>query len=177
MLPPFLFSSAKKPHAATCVDNGTLRLIHLCRTCDEGSPQRVGWRKEPGAAALKLLLSFSCDGTIYSVVAVYVPHHLTQRRNGRRFILDCDADRKVYLSLWREITDLYDVPLIGYCLMSNHVHLIAVPRKADGLAQPLKQTHGRYASYWNAAHLEQGHNVSATGPSVRFLLGKAGQAE
>jgi putative transposase len=47
--------------------------------------------------------------------------------------------------------------LIGYCLMSNHVHLIAVPSKADGLAQALKQTHGRYASYWNAAHQSNGH--------------------
>jgi putative transposase len=41
--------------------------------------------------------------------------------------------------------------------MSNHVHLIAVPRKADGLAQALKQTHGRYACYWNAAHQSSGH--------------------
>jgi putative transposase len=41
--------------------------------------------------------------------------------------------------------------------MSNRVHLIAVPRKADGLAQALKQTHGRYASYWNAAHRSSGH--------------------
>ena len=36
--------------------------------------------------------------------------------------------------------------------MSNHIHLIAIPHKVDGLAQALKQTHGRYASYWNAAH-------------------------
>ena len=35
------------------------------------------------------------------VVAVDAPHRLTQRGNGRRFILDCDADRKVYLSLLR----------------------------------------------------------------------------
>jgi putative transposase len=41
--------------------------------------------------------------------------------------------------------------------MSNHVHLIAVPREADGLAQALKQTHGRYTSYWNAAHQSSGH--------------------
>ena len=36
------------------------------------------------------------------VVAVNVPHHLTQRGNARRFILDCDADRAVYLNLLRE---------------------------------------------------------------------------
>jgi hypothetical protein len=51
-------------------------------------------------------------------------------------------NRAVYLNLLRENIDLYGVALIGYCLMSNHVHLIAVPRKADGLAQALKQTQG-----------------------------------
>jgi hypothetical protein len=36
----------------------------------------------------------------------------------------------------------YGVALIGYCLMSNHIHLIAIPHKVDDLAQALKQTHG-----------------------------------
>jgi putative transposase len=84
------------------------------------------------------------------VVAADVPHHLTQRGNGRRFVLDSDADRSVYLNLLRENVALYRVSLIGYCLMSNHIHLIAIPRTADGLSQSLKHVHGRYASYWNA---------------------------
>jgi putative transposase len=71
-------------------------------------------------------------------------------------VLDCDADRSVYLKLLRENLALYKVSLIGYCLMSNHIHLIAVPRTVDGLAQALKHTHGRYASYWNAAHQSRG---------------------
>jgi putative transposase len=96
-------------------------------------------------------------GRFTRLVAVDVPHHVTQRGNGRRFILDCDADRAVYLNLVRENIDLYGVALIGYCLMSNHVHLIAIPRKADGLTQALKQIHGRYASHWNAAHQSNGH--------------------
>jgi putative transposase len=96
-------------------------------------------------------------GRFARVVAVDAPHHLTQRGNGRRFILDCDADRATCLSLLRENIQLYRVSLIGYCLMSNHVHLIVVPRTADGLAQALKQTHGRYASYWNAVHQSSGH--------------------
>jgi putative transposase len=47
--------------------------------------------------------------------------------------------------------------LLGYCLMSNHVHLVVVPHEADSLATALKQTHGRYASYWNGAHKSSGH--------------------
>jgi putative transposase len=41
--------------------------------------------------------------------------------------------------------------------MSNHVHLVAVPHKADGLGLALKNAQGRYASYWNASHHSTGH--------------------
>jgi putative transposase len=96
-------------------------------------------------------------GRFTRVVAVDAPHQVTQRGNGRRFVLDSDADRTIYLKLLRENIVLYGVALIGNCLMSNHIHLIAIPHKVDGLSQALKQTHGRYASYWNAAHPSNGH--------------------
>ena len=47
--------------------------------------------------------------------------------------------------------------LLGYCLMSNHVHLIAVPTLPDGLALAFRNAHGRYAAYWNAIHGASGH--------------------
>lgn len=34
--------------------------------------------------------------------------------------------------------------VLGYCLMSNHVHLLAVPLQERSLAQTLGQTHFRY---------------------------------
>jgi putative transposase len=78
------------------------------------------------------------------VVAVGVPHHVTRRGNARHYILDADADRKVYLDLLRQSIELHGLALVGYCLMSNHVHLIAIPD-------------GRYAAYWNAVHHSSGH--------------------
>jgi putative transposase len=91
------------------------------------------------------------------VIAVEHPHHITQRGNARRFILEKQADRAVYLDLLRRSAGMHGVALIGYCLMSNHVHLVAVPAKADALARMLKDTHGRFASYWNAVHCSSGH--------------------
>jgi putative transposase len=91
------------------------------------------------------------------VVAVDVPHHVTQRGNARQCILDSDADRVVYLDLLRRYAQLHELSLVGYCLMSNHVHLVAIPHQQDALALTLKQTHGRYASYWNASHGSSGH--------------------
>ena len=74
---------------------------------------------------------------------------MTQRGNGRRFLLESDADRRVYLDLLGENLALHDVLLVGYCLMSNRLHLIVIPADAEGLALSMKHTHGRYASYWN----------------------------
>ena len=82
---------------------------------------------------------------------------MTQRGNGRRFLLESDGERRVYLDLLRENLAANKVQLVGYCLMSNHVHLIVVPQDAEGLPLSLKHTHGRYASYWNVAHHSNGH--------------------
>ncbi len=91
------------------------------------------------------------------VIAVDVPHHVTQRGNARQFILTSDAERLVYLDLLRNDAALHQLSLIGYCLMSNHVHLIVIPHKPDALALALKHTHGRYATYWNVHHASSGH--------------------
>jgi putative transposase len=91
------------------------------------------------------------------VVVADVPHHVTQRGNARQVIFSSDADRITYLELLREYSNLYGLSLLGYCLMSNHVHLIAVPQTLPALSQSLKQAHGRYAAYWNAHQSSSGH--------------------
>src|ERR1700686_1453206 len=91
------------------------------------------------------------------IVAVNVAHHVTQLGNARQFILAADSERLVYLQLLRQYVELHELDLLGYCLMSNHVHLVVIPRDPEALALALKQTHGRYAAYWNAAHRSSGH--------------------
>ena len=41
--------------------------------------------------------------------------------------------------------------------MSNHVHLVVIPHRAEALGAALKEVHGRYAAYWNVAHACSGH--------------------
>jgi putative transposase len=60
-------------------------------------------------------------GRLARVIAVGVAHHVTQRGNGRRFLLDSDADRRIYLDLLQQNLRLHEVLLVGYSLMSNHV--------------------------------------------------------
>jgi putative transposase len=96
-------------------------------------------------------------GRFARVVAVDVPHHITQRGNARQTIFANDGDRATYLALLRQHSELHGLGVLGYCLMSNHVHLIAVPHAPDAMWQTLKQAHGRYAAYWNARQSSSGH--------------------
>jgi putative transposase len=91
------------------------------------------------------------------VVAAGAPHHVTQRGNARRVVFETDSDRLVYLDLLRHYSRLYRLGLHGYCLMSNHVHLIAIPEQPDSLPLALKTAHGRYAAYLNARQSTSGH--------------------
>ena len=86
-----------------------------------------------------------------------IPHHVTQRGNAGQFLLAADSEKKVYLDLLQKYLRLCSVALAGYCLMSNHVHLILIPSESDALAVALKQIHGRFASFWNATHCSSGH--------------------
>jgi putative transposase len=73
------------------------------------------------------------------------PHHVTQRGNYRQEIFFRDEDRRLYLDLVREFSLRYGVAIQAYCLMSNHVHLIAVPEQAHSLGRMLQRVHGEYA--------------------------------
>src|SRR5271157_6014290 len=91
------------------------------------------------------------------VLAVDTPYHVTQRGNARRAVFETDSDRLVYLSLLQEFARLYRLNILGYCLMRNHVHLIALPRRLDSMPRVLRCTHGRYAAYLNARKAASGH--------------------
>ena len=85
------------------------------------------------------------------------PHHVTQRGNARRDVFYSPQDREVYLGLLRQYSELYSLRILGYCLMTNHVHLIVVPQHPDSLAKTLREVHGRYARYRNAIERSTGH--------------------
>jgi len=71
-------------------------------------------------------------------VAFGFAHHITQRGNNRQDVFFVDDDRQVYLELLKEQADKYGLELAGYCLMSNHVHIVATPHAEESLAEELK---------------------------------------
>ena len=69
------------------------------------------------------------------IVIPHLPHHVTQRGNNRHDIFFTSDDYTCYLECLREECERFDVRVIGYCLMTNHVHLIAIPKTEGGLAK------------------------------------------
>ncbi|MGB5987376.1 MAG: transposase [Desulfobacterales bacterium] len=77
-------------------------------------------------------------------VAPGMPHHVTQRGNRRQERFFSDEDYLAYLELMAEWCRKFQVEIRAYCLMPNHVHLIAVPGKKDSLQLAIGEAHRRY---------------------------------
>lgn len=83
------------------------------------------------------------------VVVPGLPHHVTQRGNRRQQTFFSDDDYATYTVLLAESCAAAGVGVWAYCLMPNHVHLILVPRDADGLRAALGEAHRRYTRHVN----------------------------
>ena len=91
------------------------------------------------------------------VVIPNLPHHVTQRGNGRARVFFSDDDCACYLTLLKSACAAAHVRCLGYVLMPSHVHLILVPRDADGLRKAMSSVHRAYAGRINARRRKTGH--------------------
>jgi putative transposase len=83
------------------------------------------------------------------VVVPGVPHHVTQRGNRRHPTFFSATDYATYLRIAANTFAEAKVQVWAYCLMPNHVHLIATPSDEEGLAQAVAATHVRYTRHIN----------------------------
>ena len=98
-------------------------------------------------------------------VVAGLPHHVTQRGNRRQLTFFSDHDYDMYLDTMAVFCKQHGVDIWGYCLMPNHVHLIAVPPNEEALAQSIGEAHRRYTRSVNSregwtGHLWQGRFAS-----------------
>jgi putative transposase len=91
------------------------------------------------------------------VVIPGMPHHITQRGNRRQPTFFCAEDYAVYLELMGQWCQERGVEVWAYCLMPNHVHLIAVPKSEDGLRRAIGEAHRRYTRRVNFREQWRGH--------------------
>jgi len=78
-----------------------------------------------------------------------IAHHVTQRGNRREDVFFSDGDRTYFLELLWHYSVQCGLEIVGYCLMTNHLHLVVVPEYENSLARVLKPLNLRYARYVN----------------------------
>jgi len=78
---------------------------------------------------------------IARVVAPGIPHHVTQRGNRRQQTFFNEDDYRFYQALMSKWCKTHDVEIWVYCLMPNHIHLIAVPKNSDSLRLSIGKAH------------------------------------
>ncbi len=91
------------------------------------------------------------------VVVPGYPHHVTQRGNRRQQTFFEEGDYETYRELMAEWCEQCGVRIWAYCLMPNHVHLIAVPEDEDGLRRAIGEAHRRYTRHVNFREGWRGH--------------------
>lgn len=118
---------------------------------------------------------------IARVIAPGLPHHVTQRGNRRQQTFFNDEDYQTYLALMSEWCVKYHVQIWAYCLMPNHVHLIAVPETEEGLARAIGEAHRRYTRRINFREKWRGHlwqeRFASFPMDERYLLAAARYVE
>jgi putative transposase len=80
------------------------------------------------------------------------PHHflhITQRGNYRQRTFFSDSDRLWFLNILGRQASLRQVEILGYCLMPNHFHLIAVGRQDASISKFMQGLNGQYAQSLN----------------------------
>ena len=91
------------------------------------------------------------------VVIPGLPHHITQRGNRRQQTFFRAEDYASYLELMGQWCREHGVEIWAYCLMPNHVHLIAVPESGDGLRRAIGEAHQHYTRQINFREGWRGH--------------------
>jgi putative transposase len=94
---------------------------------------------------------------IARIVVPGAPHHITQRGNNHQDVFFVDEDRLAYLDILRKESQRFGLSVEGYCLMTNHVHIIGRPESEKSLAKAVGRTNFIYTQYVNRLHGRSGH--------------------
>ena len=94
---------------------------------------------------------------IARIVVPGCPHHITHRGNNRQKVFLTKNDYATWFVQMKHYSNLYGLNILGYCLMPNHVHIIAIPEYDYSLAKTIGLAHMRYAQITNLVHNRTGH--------------------
>jgi putative transposase len=93
---------------------------------------------------------------IARAVATGFFHHVVQRGNNREKVFFDKEDKERYLSLLKKYSNKCDSPLLAYCLMSNHIHLLTRPKGEESLYKMMQGVTLCYTQHINRKYQRTG---------------------
>ena len=78
-----------------------------------------------------------------------IPVHIVQRGHSREPVFFEDGDYRAYLDWLSEAAERFDCAIHAYVLMTNHIHILATPRKSDSVSRMMQYVGRRYVPYIN----------------------------
>ena len=85
-----------------------------------------------------------------------IPWHIIQRGNNRQACFFATADYQRYLQDLGQQAGKFGCLIHAYCLMTNHVHLLVTPERADSAGLMMKHLGQRYVQYINRTYRRSG---------------------
>ena len=100
-----------------------------------------------------------CDGMPRTarIVIPGLSYHVTQRGNNGQDVFLQEEDRRAYLRLLAKYARRFRLEVRGWCLMTNHLHLIVMPWSDTSLARALGVISQLHAQRMNTLHGRKGH--------------------
>jgi len=85
-----------------------------------------------------------------------IPLHIIQRGNNRQACFYAEQDYQFYLEWLGKYAEETGCAIHAYVLMTNHVHLLLTPDKAESAGQMMKKLGQRYVQYINRTYRRSG---------------------
>ncbi|TFW10809.1 transposase [Massilia arenosa] len=103
------------------------------------------------------------------------PHHIIQTGNNNQPVFQDEDDYREFLAMLKTAAKQFKVAIHAYCLMPNHVHLLASPSDGEGLARMMQWMGRKYVPYFNSKYGRTGtlwagrYKTSVVDPDEYFL--------
>jgi putative transposase len=104
-----------------------------------------------------------------------IAQHVIQRGVDRSVCFADDEDRRLYLSILRDVASQSDCQIHAYVLMTNHVHMLVTGEQLGSISTMMQGLGRRYVQYFNSRYhrtgtLWEGRFKSSLVDSENYIL-------
>ena len=90
------------------------------------------------------------------ICPIGIPQHVIQRGNNRQICFTSEQDFKAYAGWLKEYSRKFHVEIHAWVFMTNHVHLLCTPQKANAVSLMMQSLGRQYVRYFNFTYKRTG---------------------